>query len=54
MDSFDAFMRDRQQRLVALIEAATGQAVYRGEDKEEEQDAETDDETAEAELTITA
>ena len=46
------FMEDRQAQLLRLIEQATGQAVYRGEVAEE--DAETDAETAEAELTMAA
>ena len=49
-DAFDAFMSDRQARLLRMIEQATGQAVYRGELAEE--DAETDAETAEAQLTM--
>ncbi|MCA6121209.1 DUF262 domain-containing protein [Bradyrhizobium sp. WSM 1704] len=51
-DQFEAFMIDRQERLLALIEKATGQSAYRGETEDEE--AETDSETAEAELTIAA
>jgi hypothetical protein len=51
-DDFDAFMADRQTRLLRLIEQATGQAVYRGEMADE--DAETDAETAEAALTMAA
>jgi hypothetical protein len=49
-DDFARFMRDRQERLLALIEQATGQSVYRGDGQE----AETDEETAEAELTMAA
>jgi hypothetical protein len=45
-------MEDRRARLLRLIEQATGQAVYRGAAPEDE--AETDAETAEAELTIAA
>ena len=45
-------MEDRQARLLKLIEQATGQAAYRGEAPEDE--AETDAETAEAELTMIA
>ena len=52
-DNFEAFMRDRQLQLLDLIEQAIGQRVYRGEDYEELQDAESDPETAEAELTMT-
>jgi hypothetical protein len=51
-DDFDAFMADRQTRLLRLIEQATGQTVYRGEMADE--DAETDAETAEAALTMAA
>jgi hypothetical protein len=51
-DAFNAFMEDRQKQLLQLIEHATGQTVYRGETAEDE--AETDDETAEAELTMAA
>jgi hypothetical protein len=40
--------------LLKLIEQATGQVAYQGEETEIEQDAETDSETAEAELTIAA
>jgi hypothetical protein len=47
-------MRDRQQRLLALIENATGQAVHRGEEREEGEDAEDDEDAAEAHLTIAA
>ncbi|TCU75270.1 hypothetical protein EDE08_103490 [Bradyrhizobium sp. R2.2-H] len=50
-DQFEGFMVDRQERLLTLIEKATGQSAYRGETEEE---AETDLEAAEAELTITA
>ncbi len=51
-DQFQSFMEDRQARLLRLIEQATGQAVYRGEEVEE--DSETDAETAEAEQTMAA
>jgi hypothetical protein len=51
-DDFEAFMADRQRQLLGLIEQATGQTVFGGETAEE--DAETDPETAEAELTMTA
>jgi hypothetical protein len=53
-DAFDAFMADRQKRLLALIEKATGKAVYSGNIQEEGEDAESDDDTAEAEHTITS
>lgn len=51
-DAFSAFMEDRQKQLLRLIEEATGQATYRGETSEDE--AETDPESAEAELTMAA
>lgn len=51
-DAFDAFMADRQARLLRMIEQAIGQSVYRGETADE--DAETDPETAEAERTMAA
>ncbi len=53
-DAFEAFMRDRQQRLLGLIEQATGQSVYRIEQPEEGQDMEIYDEAVEAELTMAA
>lgn len=53
-DDFDDFLRDRQKQLLALIERATGQSVYRGDAPEEGQEAENDDETAEAQLTMAA
>lgn len=52
MDDFHTFMDKRQGELLRLIEQATGQSVYRGEEREE--DAETDEEMAEAELTMSA
>jgi hypothetical protein len=52
VDSFDAFMKSRQAKLLQLIEQATGQAAYRGEALADE--AETDAETAEAALTMAA
>jgi len=52
-DDFHAFMEDRQARLLRLIEQATGQAVYRGEEMEEA-GIEKDSEIAEAELTMAA
>lgn len=51
-DSFDAFMADRQRRLLALIEEATGKAAYAGTVEEEGEDVEVDEDAAEAELTI--
>ena len=51
-DSFEAFLADRQKRLLALIEHATGKAAYVGNVEEEGQDFEVDEDSAEAELTI--
>lgn len=51
-DSFEAFMEDRQTRLLGLIERATGRAVYVGDAGEEGVDVESDDDSAEAEMTI--
>jgi len=51
-NDFNAFMRDRQQRLLDLIEAATGQKVDRADREDEGQDVESDDETTEARLTM--
>jgi len=51
-DSFDAFMVDRQKRLLALIERATGRVAYTGDIQEEGVDVEADEDTTEAEQTI--
>jgi hypothetical protein len=51
-DAFDAFMVDRQKRLLVLIERATGKVAYSGTLREEGEDVEADDDTVEAELTI--
>ena len=53
-DSFDAFMADRQKRLLALIEQATGKASYGGNVPEEGEDVEGDADTLEAEMTVAA
>ena len=50
-DNFDGFMVDRQKRLLALIEQATGKAPYTGTVQEEGEDVEADPDTVEAELT---
>jgi hypothetical protein len=50
-DNFDDFMVDRQKRLLALIEQATGKAPYTGTVQEEGEDVEADPDTVEAELT---
>jgi hypothetical protein len=51
-DSFEAFMADRQKRLLALIEKAMGKAAYVGDEPEEGEDVDGDEDTIEAELTI--
>ncbi len=51
-DDFEAFMVDRQKKLLALIERATGKAAYIGDEQEEGEDIEADEDTMEAELTI--
>ncbi|MDA1049992.1 MAG: DUF262 domain-containing protein [Planctomycetota bacterium] len=53
-DAFDAFMKDRQARLLSLIEQAMGKAAYIGDIQEEGDDVEADEDTVEAELTIAA
>jgi len=53
-NQFDAFMADRQKRLLALIEKATGKSSYNGEIQDEGVDVETDEDTVEAEHTITS
>lgn len=47
-DAFDAFMTDRQKRLLALIEQATGKSAYTGQVPEEGEDAEADPDAIEA------
>lgn len=51
-DNFEAFMAARQKRLLTLIEQAIGKSIYRGDIKEEGEDAEMDQDAIEAELTI--
>jgi len=53
-DSFEGFMADRQKQLLLLIEQATGKAAYAGVVREEGQDVEADEDSAEAELTLAA
>lgn len=48
-DNFEAFMADRQKRLLALIEQATGKAAYAGRVEEEGVDVDVDEDTGEAE-----
>ena len=52
-DAFDAFMADRQQQLLGLIEQATGKTAYAGDVSDEGENDEADEDTAEAEMTIT-
>jgi hypothetical protein len=51
-DSFEAFMADRQKRLLALIEKAMGKAAYTGDQSEEGVDVEGDEDSVETSLTI--
>lgn len=51
-DRFETFMADRQRRLLQLIEGATGKAPYVGDIEEEGADAEADEDTVEAEMTL--
>lgn len=51
-NDFNAFMSDRQNRLLKLIEQATGKAVYQGDVTEEGIDVEGDEEQMEAEHTL--
>lgn len=51
-DGFEAFMVDRQKKLLKLIEEATGKAAYSGEVQEEGEDVEADEDTVEADLTL--
>jgi hypothetical protein len=51
-DRFDAFMADRQQQLLRLIEQATGKPAYAGDVAEEGEDVQGDEDSVEAEMTI--
>ena len=51
-NNFDAFMDDRQAKLLALIEKAMGKAAYRADVADEGETEERDDETIEAEMTM--
>ncbi len=51
-DAFDAFIVDRQKKLLRLIEEATGKIAYTGDIQDEGVDVEVDEDSAEAELTI--
>lgn len=52
--SFHAFMEDRQAKLLALIEQATGKAAYAGNVAEEGVDVEGDEAAEESGRTIAA
>ncbi|SFI54627.1 GmrSD restriction endonuclease domain-containing protein [Planctomicrobium piriforme] len=51
-DDFQAFMVDRQAKLLSLIERATGKVAYTGDVQEEGEDAEADEEAVEADFTL--
>lgn len=51
-DNFEAFMVERQKRLLVLIEQATGKAAYSGDVHDEGVDVEADEDTVEAEMTL--
>jgi hypothetical protein len=53
-DAFDAFMADRQKQLLRLIEKAIGKPAYTGTVQEEGEDVEADEDTVEAEMTVSA
>lgn len=53
-DAFDAFMKDRQQKLLALIEQATGKPAFRGEGDEEGEDVDDDEDVVEAVHTMSS
>jgi hypothetical protein len=51
-DDFETFMGDRQRRLLALIEQATGKAAYTGDAPEEGVDMQGDADSVEAEMSL--
>lgn len=53
-DRFEAFMIDRQKQLLRLIEQATGKTAYVGEAAEEGEDLQSNEDSAESEMTIAA
>jgi hypothetical protein len=53
-DKFEEFMIDRQKRLLALIEQATGKAAYDGPVSEEGEEADVADDVTESELMAVA
>lgn len=52
-DDFNAFMHDRQKRLLALIENAMGKTAYLGDGQGEGTDEEADDDMVEADMVMT-
>ncbi len=53
-DNFEKFLEDRQRKLLALIEQATGKSAFTGNLSEEGEDIEVDGDQAEAEFTVAA
>lgn len=53
-NNFEDFMANRQKMLLGLIEKATGKVSYAGDFSEEGEDVEADEDSMEAELTISA
>lgn len=53
-NSFEDFMANRQKMLLGLIEKATGKVSYAGDFSEEGEEVEADEDSMEAELTISA
>ncbi len=51
-DKFEAFMEDRQKRLLGLIEQAMGKAAYTGNVPEEGEDNDTSEDSAESALLL--
>ncbi|MFE8032366.1 hypothetical protein [Thiohalocapsa marina] len=49
-DDFSGFMRDRQKRLLGLIEQATGKPIYQGDVPEEGDDVGDDEDTVASEM----
>ena len=53
-DDFEAFMQDRQKRLLALIENAMGKTAYLGDVQEEGTDKDADADMVETDMVMTA
>lgn len=51
-DKIDAFLADRQRRLLALIEQATGRSAYSVDVAEEGIDVDVDEDSLEAGMTV--